>query len=85
MKRRIVTGGAIAIGWLFIVLGILGIFLPILQGIFFLLIGLYLLMRFSPRFAAFIRRQRGRHHRFDAILDTLEAKLGTDPISAKEQ
>ena len=32
-------------GWFFVVLGILGIFLPILQGILFLAIGLILLSR----------------------------------------
>jgi len=36
-------------GWGCIFLGILGIFLPILQGILFLLIGLYILGRVSPR------------------------------------
>lgn len=35
-------------GWGFIVLGILGLFLPILQGILFLLVGLYLLSEESP-------------------------------------
>ena len=33
----------IAIGWLFIALGIAGLFLPVLQGILFLLIGLVIL------------------------------------------
>ncbi|HEX9702421.1 MAG TPA: PGPGW domain-containing protein [Rhodospirillales bacterium] len=32
-------------GWTFVVLGVLGLFLPILQGVLFLLIGLYLLSR----------------------------------------
>jgi uncharacterized membrane protein YbaN (DUF454 family) len=35
-------------GWGFIFLGILGIFLPILQGILFLLVGLFLLSDDSP-------------------------------------
>ena len=35
-------------GWFFIVLGILGLFLPILQGILFLAIGSYLLSLESP-------------------------------------
>ncbi len=33
----------LAAGWIFIVLGIAGLFLPVLQGILFLLIGLVLL------------------------------------------
>lgn len=35
-------------GWGFIFLGILGLFLPILQGILFLLVGLFLLSEESP-------------------------------------
>lgn len=41
MKRTLL----IATGWLFIVLGIAGLFLPILQGILFLVIGLLILSR----------------------------------------
>lgn len=37
-------------GWLFIVLGILGCFLPILQGILFLSIGVFLLADEIPFF-----------------------------------
>lgn len=36
------------VGWAFIVLGVLGLFLPILQGILFLAIGSYLLSLESP-------------------------------------
>jgi uncharacterized membrane protein YbaN (DUF454 family) len=32
----------LCLGWVFIALGIAGLFLPFLQGIFFLLVGLYL-------------------------------------------
>ncbi len=39
MKRFLV----LATGWLFIALGIVGLFLPILQGVLFLLIGLFIL------------------------------------------
>lgn len=38
----------IIIGWLFVFFGILGLFLPVLQGVLFLLIGLYLLSLKSP-------------------------------------
>ncbi len=39
MKRMLV----LVVGWAFIVLGIAGLFLPVLQGILFLLIGLIVL------------------------------------------
>ncbi len=41
MKRTLL----IATGWLCIVLGIAGLFLPILQGVLFLIIGLLILSR----------------------------------------
>jgi uncharacterized protein len=43
MKARFKRIGIILVGWVFIVLGILGLFLPVLQGILFLLIGLLIL------------------------------------------
>lgn len=33
----------LALGWVFMVLGVLGLFLPVLQGVLFLLIGLIIL------------------------------------------
>lgn len=35
--------GVLVLGWAFILLGIAGLFLPVLQGILFLLIGLFIL------------------------------------------
>ena len=43
MNRRIKRVAVLALGWLFILLGIVGLFLPILQGILFLLVGLLIL------------------------------------------
>jgi uncharacterized membrane protein YbaN (DUF454 family) len=60
-------------GWCFIVLGILGLVLPILQGILFLLVGLYLLSDDSPWAARVLHRVRKKfpkiHEKFE------EAKL----------
>jgi len=39
MKRLL----ALLLGWSFIVLGVIGLFLPVLQGVLFLLIGLFVL------------------------------------------
>ncbi len=47
-------------GWAFIVLGVLGLFLPILQGILFLFIGLFLLSSVSPRIRLLRQRLRAR-------------------------
>jgi uncharacterized membrane protein YbaN (DUF454 family) len=58
-------------GWLFIVLGILGLFLPILQGFLFLAIGLYLLSPYVPLFRRWkvmlLKRYPGLRHRISAI------------------
>lgn len=43
MEIRVKRWALLAAGWMFIVLGIAGLFLPVLQGILFLLIGLVLL------------------------------------------
>ena len=42
--------GLLIIGWFFIALGILGLFLPFLQGILFILIGLAIQIRQLRRF-----------------------------------
>lgn len=47
-------------GWFCIFLGVLGLFLPILQGILFLLIGLFILSLVSPRIRLFRQRLRAR-------------------------
>jgi uncharacterized protein len=43
MRRRLKRWSLLIAGWAFMVLGVLGLFLPILQGILFLLIGLTIL------------------------------------------
>jgi uncharacterized membrane protein YbaN (DUF454 family) len=57
--------GLLIIGWLFIVLGILGLFLPILQGILFILIGLAILSSRSEtikRFLKHLEEHYPQHH-----------------------
>lgn len=56
-------------GWIFVVLGVLGLFLPILQGILFLAVGAYLLSLESPMARRVINRARERYPRFGATLD----------------
>jgi uncharacterized membrane protein YbaN (DUF454 family) len=57
--------GILVIGWVFIVLGILGLFLPILQGILFIMIGLTILSSRSQtvkRFLKYIEERYPQHH-----------------------
>jgi len=59
-------------GWLFVLLGVLGLFLPFLQGILFLMIGFYLLSLHSARARLLRRRLRTRYPGVASRLD--EAK-----------
>ncbi len=49
------------LGWGFILLGIVGLFLPVLQGIFFLLVGLLILSKESRLARNLIHRIRNRY------------------------
>lgn len=49
------------IGWVFLILGIIGFFTPILQGILFTLIGLTLLSQTSPWAKKLIEKYRQRY------------------------
>jgi uncharacterized protein len=60
-------------GWGFIALGILGLFLPVLQGILFLLVGLSLLSNTSPWAAKLLNRIKERFPKISKKLD--EAKI----------
>ena len=74
MTRGVKKALALVAGWAFIVLGVIGLFLPIMQGVLFLMIGLTILsseyvwahhlltkirQRF-PRIAIFADRARAR-------------------------
>ncbi len=62
---RIKKFGILVIGWFFIFLGALGLFLPILQGILFIMIGLAILSsrsEFVKRFLKHLEERYPRHH-----------------------
>ena len=76
--KRIAT---YVVGWGFIILGILGIVLPILQGVIFLLIGLYILSTISPWAARMLERLRKR---FPKIADQFDrAKPKAKAVQAR--
>lgn len=79
MKARLKRWAILALGWAFVLLGIAGLFLPVLQGILFLLIGLFilsteyvwahhLLTKLKQRFPGIARH-------FDAAREKAEAKM----------
>jgi uncharacterized membrane protein YbaN (DUF454 family) len=53
--------GILIIGWIFIGLGILGLFLPVLQGILFIMIGLAILSSRSKMIKRFLRHLEERY------------------------
>lgn len=66
MQTRMKKLLSMIVGWSFIVLGILGLFLPFLQGILFLLVGLIIL---SKHYAFAQRWLDKLKHRFPAAFD----------------
>jgi uncharacterized membrane protein YbaN (DUF454 family) len=70
LKRKLLMVG----GWIFLVLGVLGLFLPILQGILFLLVGLILLAKAHPRFRLLKMRLKKRYPRYAAAFEVAEAR-----------
>jgi len=54
----------LAIGYTFVVLGILGLFLPFLQGILFLAIGAMILSKESPTFYKLKEKIKAKYPKF---------------------
>lgn len=73
MPRPVKRFFILALGWAFIVLGIIGLFLPILQGILFLLIGFILLSRESEWAQRRLEMLKTRYPRFAEKYDAAEA------------
>ena len=70
LKRKLLT----VAGWVFLVLGVLGLFLPILQGILFLCLGLILLAKAQPRFRLLKMRLKKRYPKYAAAFEAAEAR-----------
>ena len=69
MKQRIWRASKIAVGVLLLILGVIGLFLPFLQGVLFLVMGLTLLSTESRRakeWLHYIQDRVGWHRRPEA-------------------
>jgi uncharacterized membrane protein YbaN (DUF454 family) len=71
LKRKLLVAG----GWVFLILGVFGLFLPFLQGILFLLIGLILLAKTQPRFRLLRMRLKKRYPKYAATFEAAEARV----------
>jgi len=62
------------LGYGFLVLGVLGMFLPILQGFLFLFVGLIILARHAPWAERLLSYLRARSPMLDRVIAAAEAK-----------
>ena len=72
MARLIKRVAVLTLGWLFILFGIVGLVLPVLQGILFLLIGLALLSTESEIARNVLGRLRARFPRLSERIEFAE-------------
>jgi uncharacterized membrane protein YbaN (DUF454 family) len=66
MVRRVAM---LTLGWVFILLGVIGLVLPLLQGVLLILVGLYILSRESRTARKVLLRLRHRFPRLDRELN----------------
>lgn len=68
MERQIKRVVVLVIGWVLIAFGVVGLFLPIFQGVLFIMLGLLVLSRESETAHRWLQRGRQRHPHLDAKL-----------------
>jgi uncharacterized membrane protein YbaN (DUF454 family) len=64
------------LGWFFIGLGIVGLFLPFLQGILFIMMGLAILSSRSQTVRRFLRYLEGRYPQHYEKVEAWRKKIG---------
>lgn len=74
MSRRVKRWLVLISGWSFVALGVAGLFLPILQGVLFLLIGVTILSTEYLWARKLLRKLRERFPFLSARLDTAKAR-----------
>ncbi|MEN8163032.1 MAG: PGPGW domain-containing protein [Acidobacteriota bacterium] len=75
MKKTINRILVLVLGWALVLLGIVGLFVPILQGILFILLGLWVLSRESHWARRCLRRMRLKFPAADRRLRELQRKF----------
>ena len=74
----------IILGWFFLLLGIIGLFLPFLQGVLFIMIGLAILSSRSEiirRFLSHIEQRHPHHHeRYVALKKRIKGWFGKEKL-----
>ena len=68
MKKQIRRVAVLILGWALIAFGIVGLFLPVLQGVLFIMLGLLVLSRESETAHRWLQRGRQKYPQVDAKL-----------------
>ncbi len=74
VKKTLKRAAILVVGWAFILLGIAGLFLPVLQGILCLLIGLFILSAEYPWAHRVLHRLKARFPRIAAQFEIAKEK-----------
>jgi len=72
MRKKIKRAVVLTIGVIFIILGLLGLVLPFLQGVIFLAIGFILLSFHSPKIRLWIEKHTEKYPRLFFITKKIE-------------
>ena len=75
--NRLKQIGILLMGWTFFLLGILGLFLPVLQGILFIMIGLAILSTRSRTIQRFLQGLKKRYPHLHEQMETQVKKVKT--------
>lgn len=75
MKKNLKRVTIDLLGVLFIILGILGLILPFLQGIVFIVIGLYILSHHYEYPRRHVERIKKIHPRMDKLIHTIDVRF----------
>jgi len=73
--KKIKKIGMLAAGWFIITLGILGLFLPVLQGVLFIMIGLSILSSRSEPVKRLLRRFEERYPQHHQTMESWKKKV----------
>jgi uncharacterized protein len=63
------------VGYAFLVLGVVGLFLPILQGFLFLFVGLLILAKYAPWAQRLLDHLEARYPKFAKVKDQAESAM----------
>lgn len=75
VRQRLKKLLQLALGWAFLFLGVAGLFLPILQGVLFIMLGLVLLSYHMPWAERLLTRLRARFPRQHAAMHEVAGRL----------